>query len=280
MQQSRQKYLPFLVLLLFSIPLFFINIHNVHSWGDDFAQYIKEAQNIAAGKPYYQSNYIFNKYNSIYSPPQYPPGFPLLLAPIVKFWGLSFVAMCYFNSFLTACLLFALFVYFKKRNASVTASACLAIITTYSHYILDLKGTVLADIPCMLFITLYLGYREAATYSWKRIILLVVFAVMAIQVRSQAIFLLPAEALFLLFSILKSSMKDRRLAVKRALILPSLLIIPGVLLINLFLDKVIFYTPLSTTSFYNDFFHMSQNVLLSEDGLNQINVLALLSSSC
>ena len=76
------KYAPYLLLVLLSIPLFFLNIYSVHTWGDDFAQYIKEAQNIAWGKPYYQSNYIYNQYNPTYAPPQYPPGFPFLLAQV------------------------------------------------------------------------------------------------------------------------------------------------------------------------------------------------------
>jgi len=255
MLRSQQKYLPYLLLLLFSVPLFFINVHDLHSWGDDFAQYIKEAQNIATGKPYYQSNYIFNKYNPVYAPPQYPPGFPLLLAPVVKIWGLSFIAMYYFNSFITACLLFVLFAYFRKRQAGPVASLCLATMVTYSHIILDLKGNVLADIPCLLFVTIYLVYREANTYSWKRIILLIFFASMAIQIRSQAIFILAAEALLLFFSLIKFLIKERRSAVRKAFISPSLFIIAGVLLINLLLDKIIFYTPASTTSFYNDFIH-------------------------
>ncbi len=94
-----------MVLLLVSLPLFFLNIHDVHLWGDDFAQYIREAQNIANGKPYYQSGYIFNPYNTVYAPAQYPPGFPLLLAPVVKIWGLSIRAMCYFNSVIAVCFL-------------------------------------------------------------------------------------------------------------------------------------------------------------------------------
>src|SRR6185312_12497697 len=83
------KYWPYLLLLLFAIPLFGMNVHSYHQWGDDYAQYIKEAQNIAAGRPYYQSNYVFNPLNTIYGPPLYPPGFPLLLSPIILYWGLT-----------------------------------------------------------------------------------------------------------------------------------------------------------------------------------------------
>ncbi len=251
MPSDTRKYLLFLLLL--SIPLYFINIHDVHGWGDDFALYIKEAQNIASGKPYYQTNYIFNKYNNIYSPPQYPPGFPLMLAPIVKTWGLSFKAMFYFNSVLATALLFALFAYFRKRNIDKAISVCLSVLIVYSSYLLDLKGNVLADVPCLLFSTLYLAYREAVSYSWKRILLLILFAVLAIQMRSQAIFLLAAEGLFLFFFFIKSIIRERGVVIKRLTEPPSLFLIAGVTLANVFINRVIFYTPSSMSSFYGWF---------------------------
>src|SRR4051794_26067874 len=99
MPNTSHKYLPYLVLLLLSIPLFFMNIHEGHALGDDFAQYIKEAMNIAHGKPFYESNYIYNKYNTEYAPAQYPPGFPLMLAPVIGSRALSFPVLFYFNSF-------------------------------------------------------------------------------------------------------------------------------------------------------------------------------------
>jgi len=264
MLSCKPNFVPCFFLLVFALPLFFINIHNGHSWGDDFSQYIKEAQNIATGKPYYQSNYIFNKYNAIYAPPQYPPGFALLLAPVVRFWGLSFITICYFNSLLASCLLFALFAYFRNRNVGTLTSVCLAVMATYSHYVLDMKGCALADIPCLLFITLYLAWRESATYSWPRILLLIVFAAMAIQIRSQGVFLMAAEAVLFFFSLGRILLRKQKTTLKEILLSPPLIIIAGVMMLNLFLNKVVFYTPLSTTSFYNDFIQTALNGSLTE----------------
>ena len=249
-----KKYQPYLLLLLFAIPLYFLNITNVHSWGDDFAQYIKEALNIAHGKPFYQSNYIYNSYNTNYAPPQYPPGFPLLLAPVVKVWGVSFIAMCYFSSFIVTCLLFALFAYFRKYTGTV-AAICLSVLICYSQVVIDLKRNVLADLPCLLFFTLYFLYRNARQYSWQRIAALVFFAAMAIQNRSQAIFLLAAEGVWLFLSVIKASVKEKKLTVNRQVITPALFVVPGVILLDLFIDKVLFYSPLPTNAFYNSFLH-------------------------
>jgi 4-amino-4-deoxy-L-arabinose transferase-like glycosyltransferase len=189
-----------LFLLLFSIPLFFLNIHNTHSGGgDDYAQYIKEAQNIAQGKPFYQSNYVFNKYNNCYSPPQYPPGFPLLLAPVVRYFGIAIQPMCYFNTVMAICIMLALYVYFRKYAGAV-AAVCLAVIITYSGCMIDLKQSVLSDAASMLFVLLYLIYRNAKTFSRWRILLLILFASMAILIRTQSILLIFAEVIFLLIS--------------------------------------------------------------------------------
>lgn len=258
-----RKYL--LLLFLFSLPLFFINIHDGHSWGDDFSMYIKEAQNFAQGKPFYQTQFIFNKYNSVYSPPQYPPGFPLMLAPVVKIWGLSFRPMFYFISLLTACLLFVVFAYFKKRQLNDITSLCLTILVVYNSVVLDVKGSVLADIPCMLFVALYLTARKNGVHSWRRILLLVLFAVLAIQIRSQAVFLLLAEAVYWVVSTVLTFIREKKFSARRLITEPSLVVITGVLVSNLFISKVIFSTPSDTTAFYNNFIReaMQGSILIS-----------------
>ncbi|HEV2672560.1 MAG TPA: hypothetical protein VGU74_15810, partial [Gemmatimonadales bacterium] len=64
--------------------LYLATIRAGHGWGDDFAQYILHARNIAAGVPYTQTGYIYNPDNPEVGPRAYPPGFPVLLVPVVK----------------------------------------------------------------------------------------------------------------------------------------------------------------------------------------------------
>ena len=249
------KYAPYLLLVLLSIPLFFLNIYSVHTWGDDFAQYIKEAQNIAWGKPYYQSNYIYNQYNPTYAPPQYPPGFPFLLAPVVRFWGLSITAMCYFNSLMASLVLIALYRFFRNY-AGFMVSVCLALAISYSGYLIELKRNILADVPCLFFVTLYLSLRKSDRFSWQKILLLILLVVCAIQIRSQAIFVLFAEVVFFCISAATSIIKKQSLSLKFFISVPSLLIAVGALLLNVLLDKVFFPPPVSTTGFYNSFYSL------------------------
>ncbi len=248
----KNKYFPYLLLLLLAIPLFFLNIRDVHPWGDDFAQYIKEALNFAHGKPFYQSAYVYNPHNTEYAPPQYPPGYPLLLAPVVKIWGLAIRPMLYLNSVIAAALLFALFAYFRKQVSLVTA-LCLSVAITYSGIMIYLKGNVLSDVPCLLFVVLYLTVRNAKSFPVWRISLLVFLLVAAMLIRSQAILLLVAEALYLLLSFIRASIKEKKIAVRELYAPPSLYIIAGGLLINLILNKFVFVTPVSTSLFYGRF---------------------------
>jgi len=248
----KNKYTSYLLLLLFTIPLFFLNIRDVHSWGDDFAQYIKEALNIAHGKPYYQSGYIYNPYNTTYAPPQYPPGYPLLLAPVVKIWGIAIKPMLYLNTVIAASLLFALFEYFRKQASTATA-ICLAVAITYSGVMVDLKGNILSDTSCLLFITLYLTVRNAPNFPIWRILLLIFLLVMAVLIRSQAILLLVAEVILLALSLIKSTVQKQRLSVIQSSFKPAVYIIAGTLVVNFILNKLVFNAPVPASSFYNQF---------------------------
>src|SRR5438093_11141663 len=72
------------VLCVLAIGNFYLaTIREGHDWGDDFSLYIRHAQNIARGAPYAETGYIYNAQNPGIGPRIYPPGFPVLLAPVV-----------------------------------------------------------------------------------------------------------------------------------------------------------------------------------------------------
>jgi hypothetical protein len=71
-----------------------VNLHrNGHNQGDDFALYLRQARSIFDGDPaQVVADNRFAVLNSDigFSPIAYPWGFPLLLAPFVKLWGLDY----------------------------------------------------------------------------------------------------------------------------------------------------------------------------------------------
>lgn len=69
-----------------------LTLRSGHGWGDDFAQYIMHARNLAEGRDYRELGVIRNPF-TIIGPDAYPPVTPLLLAPVWYFLGLNLTAM-------------------------------------------------------------------------------------------------------------------------------------------------------------------------------------------
>ncbi len=61
--------------------------------GGDFALYLAHAQAMVQGRGYADTGFVFNPANAIMSPAAYPPGLPLLLAPVVAVFGLDGTAV-------------------------------------------------------------------------------------------------------------------------------------------------------------------------------------------
>ena len=85
------------LILLFTLVLLFVLLSAVltdgHGWGDDFALYLRQAQNIADGHEYSDTGYIYNTHEPLYSPKAYPPVYPLLLSIVYKIFGLDFLKL-------------------------------------------------------------------------------------------------------------------------------------------------------------------------------------------
>ena len=85
-----------------------------HGWGDDWAQYVLHAQNIINGRAYGDTGYLFNPDNPSIGSPNYPPGLPCLLAPVIALFGFNIVALkiaCF------ACVVAALPLIFNLLSA-------------------------------------------------------------------------------------------------------------------------------------------------------------------
>src|SRR5262249_44193517 len=70
-----------------------LTIRPGHDWGDDFSLYVRHAKNLAEGRPYAETGYVYNPAATSLSPRTYPPVFPLLLAPVYHWCGLNLTAM-------------------------------------------------------------------------------------------------------------------------------------------------------------------------------------------
>ena len=136
-------------LLILLIPLLFTNIKSSHDWGDDFAQYIHQAKNISEGVSQNETGYIFNE-DAFLGPRAYPVGFPLLLAPVVYYYGVDYEAI---NVYLSVFLVLSCFIgYFLSRRYFSAATAMITtLIIAYNPVTLNFKTEILSDIPFLFF---------------------------------------------------------------------------------------------------------------------------------
>jgi len=86
-----------------------------HAWGDDFAFYIHHAKNLLEGVPYTATGYIPNPSFPHLGPLHYPPGYPLMLAPVIAVFGVNYTAMKTEVILSFACSLVFMFFLFRDR---------------------------------------------------------------------------------------------------------------------------------------------------------------------
>lgn len=186
-------------LIVCLVPLLFLNINSDHAWGDDFAQYLKQAENIANFKNFSTTNYIYNEQASGYAPPYYPPIYSLVLAPIVKLYGFNYEVLSYYNTFLLILLVISVFYFFRKQNISALYSFLLCLVFANNPVTLDMKISCLSEIVSSLFFFLYLNTRGQK----KWFIVSALCAILAINTRTIFIIIIIYEVLYFLWVLYK-----------------------------------------------------------------------------
>jgi hypothetical protein len=136
-------------------------------WGDDFSLYVAHARNIAEGRPYADTGYIYNPADAVLSPRTYPPIFPLLLVPVYLLFGMNLLAMKVFVVLLFMALLGVLAWLFHKRLPLPYVMGCLTLFAL-NPYVWQHKDRLLSEAPFMLFAYLSLGLAEIAQQAPSR----------------------------------------------------------------------------------------------------------------
>ena len=119
-----------------------------HNWGGDFSQYIIHARNILEHREY---SFSYNLDRDI----AYPPGLPLVLAPLINYFGIDFRVLKLPNIFFW--LFYVLALYLLMKNRFDKESALLgALVFLFSPYFFWFKQNVISDIPFLFFATISL----------------------------------------------------------------------------------------------------------------------------
>src|SRR5437773_12180759 len=140
---------------------YLVTIREGHGWDDDFSMYILHARNIANGQAYAETGYVYNPHNPVVGPRTYPPGFPLLLAPVVKLFGVDLWALkVVVVGFFVASLLMIVRVF--RSGLAPAYLAALVLVVGLNPFFWEFKDYIVSDIPFLFFglVSLHL-FRQA-----------------------------------------------------------------------------------------------------------------------
>jgi 4-amino-4-deoxy-L-arabinose transferase-like glycosyltransferase len=150
-------------LIIFAIGCFhLLTLRDGQSWGGDFAMYLAHAKNIVEGRPYHQTGYIYNPHYPL-APQNYPPIYPLFLAPVYKLFGINFIALKIENLFFFLGSLWLIFLLLKNL-LSFTSLIIAILIFGFNPHFWKFRHHILADIP-FLFFTLLAFYVLKEIYE-------------------------------------------------------------------------------------------------------------------
>ena len=219
---TRKRILEILFCACLLLPTFWLNIKNYTDWGDDFAMYINEAKLIVTGKDINAHHYINNPMTGTYSPSAYPIGYPILIAPVIKKYGIDFEILFYYQTIFY--VLFGVFLFLLLRKYFSFIVALLAtLLVCFNPYLLNAKAELLSDIPFAAFFYFsilgihYFEKKQNEKMNFKRIALLIIFSLtlaFSMHIRSAGSIIFLSYLLYFLLNLKwkkNSTIKNSRL---------------------------------------------------------------------
>lgn len=187
------------LLILFLIPILFINITDSYDWEGDTALLIIQAQNILNGQPFHESLYIYNPNYPILSPSYYPVVTPLIFSSVMAFTGYDIFSLMVLYSILFGFIGLSSF-YFIKNHFSSWVAFVAALLLVYNQFFIPIKSELMSDIPFALLVILVLLLinKSMENISKKNWLLAAFLTALAIQTRSLG-FAIPLSVLGFVF---------------------------------------------------------------------------------
>ncbi len=166
--------------------------------GGDFALYILHARNLALGVPYATTGFVYDPLNAIMSPASYPPGFPLLIAPVYAVAGLDLLAFKLVIVAALVALLPILYALFRPVTGPILAAVTSAAAGLMPD-LFDRRDTIQSEIPftfwCFAALLCYDRIRNGRGRAGFLILALAVSVAMACATRTAGVPLAAALGL-------------------------------------------------------------------------------------
>ncbi|MCB4824495.1 ArnT family glycosyltransferase [Roseicella aerolata] len=128
---------------------FLLDVKPGQPWDGDGELFILNALNVIHGQSYSSTGYVVNPTNAIH-PATYPPGLPLLLAPVIDLFGVDYVAM---KTIIAACYVITLVVvagFAASRLNEVWALALVAVLGL-NPFVWQFKNVLFSEFAFMMF---------------------------------------------------------------------------------------------------------------------------------
>lgn len=155
---SQKIYTSLIIIILAFFAL--SNVRSSHDWGGDFSAYLAQATNLSEGRPMCDFGYIYNSKYDRLAPPCYPPGYPLLLAPVIYFFGGNLWANLLFQNVLGVLFLLCALRLFRWRLNPIESVLLLGLFAL-NPWMWTFKSELTADLPFSLFFMIsYLSYLK------------------------------------------------------------------------------------------------------------------------
>ena len=170
-----------------------VTIKDGHNWGDDFSSYIVHAGNLIDHRPYAAGIMLDNAV-------VYPPGFPLLIAPLIKILGVHYKALKLLNVVLWYLSVFIWYPIFSKRLGERWAVLCCLFLCA-SYFFFIFKQNVISEIPFFFFMSLtVLSFTKyiADSSQLKHCLLAMIFMALSLSIRSAGLILFVSAIFYLL----------------------------------------------------------------------------------
>jgi hypothetical protein len=173
-----------------------------HTTGDDWALYVRMAKSLFEGNisDVISDNRFLFDHSTAVTPPIYPWGWPLLLAPFVRVWGIDFERLKLVEVAVFAGWLVLYHGIVRRRAGRILALALTAVFAT-SYVYLVYTDQLLTEFPHMLAVAIAIWWldriidRSRLTFAPTRdLVILGLLVVAAYNVRREGLMLLFAIA--------------------------------------------------------------------------------------
>jgi hypothetical protein len=182
-----------------------------HGWGDDFALYVRQSKSLIDGDigRVIADNH-FNVDNAAkpgFSPYVYPWGFPLLLAPFLRLFGLDYARLKLVEIACLVAFLWGFLAVIRSRMQHWPAVATVAAIGTTLAYV-EHTDNLLSELPYMAAVAVTLWYLDRLrrdqvldAASRNQLVLLGVLAMCVFNIRREGLAIVAAIAVAQLFDL-------------------------------------------------------------------------------